>query len=82
MTNQRSVPRSLLVTLCALVALWLLHDGITLGAALGGNGALWVSPEQTFNAWFVGIAVSLISGLVPILEALRLSPAMAFRKVV
>ena len=66
----------------AFIALGLLKDGITLGAALGGNGALWVSPEQAFNAWFVAVAVSIVSGLVPIVEALRISPALAFRKVV
>ncbi len=57
------------------------HDGMTLGAALGGNGALWVTPEQALNAIVVAVAVSLVSGLVPIFEALRISPAMAFRKV-
>jgi len=66
----------------AAIALWMFRDGVTLGAALGGNGALWVTPEQSLNAIFVAIAVSLISGLVPIFEALRISPAMAFRKVV
>jgi hypothetical protein len=30
----------------------------------------------------VAFAVSLVSGLVPIIEALRISPAMAFRKVI
>jgi putative ABC transport system permease protein len=63
-------------------ALWIFRDGVTLGAALGGNGALWVTPEQALNAWLVAVAVSLVSGLVPILEALRISPAMAFRRVV
>ena len=64
------------------VALWMFHGGVTLGAALGGNGALWVTPEQALNAIFVAVAVSLVSGLVPIFEALRISPAMAFRKVI
>ena len=27
-------------------ALWMFSGGITLGAALGGNGALWVTPAQ------------------------------------
>ena len=63
-------------------ALWMFSGGITLGAALGGNGALWVTPAQALSALAVAIAVSLISGLVPILGALRISPAMAFRKVV
>ena len=64
------------------IALAWLRDGITLGAALGGNGALWVTPDQALNALVVAVAVSLVSGLVPILEALRISPAMAFRKVI
>jgi putative ABC transport system permease protein len=64
------------------IALWIFHGGMTLGAALGGNGALWVTPEQMLNATFVATAVSLVSGLVPIIEALRISPAMAFRKVI
>ena len=66
----------------ASIALLRFHNGVTLGAALGGNGALWVTSEQALNAVFVAVAVSLISGLVPIVEALRISPAMAFRKVV
>ena len=64
------------------IALSMLHDGVTLGAALGGNGALWVTLDQALNAVFVAVAVSLVSGLVPIFEALRISPAMAFRKVI
>jgi len=63
-------------------ALWMFAGGITLGAALGGNGALWVTPAQTFNALIAALAVSLVSGLVPIFEAVRLPPALAFRKVV
>ncbi len=66
----------------ACAALWMFSGGITLGAALGGNGALWVTPAQTANALIAALAVSLISGVVPILEAVRLPPALAFRKVV
>jgi len=66
----------------ATVALWLFSGGVTLGAALGGNGALWVTYPQALSALAVALGVSLIAGLVPILEALRISPAMAFRKVV
>jgi putative ABC transport system permease protein len=69
-------------TIGAAIAYGMFRDGVTLGAALGGNGALWVAPEQLLNAIFVAFAVSLVSGLVPIFEALRISPAMAFRKVV
>jgi putative ABC transport system permease protein len=63
-------------------ALWMFSGGITLGAALGGNGALWVTPAQTLNALIAALSVSLVSGVVPILEAVRLPPALAFRKVV
>jgi len=66
----------------AAVALWMFRGGVTLGAALGSNGALWVTTEQALNAIFVAVAVSLVSGFVPIFEALRISPAMALRKVV
>jgi putative ABC transport system permease protein len=64
------------------VALWMFNGGVTLGAALGNFGALWVTSAQALGALAVALAVSLVSGLVPIFEALRISPAMAFRKVV
>lgn len=63
-------------------ALWMFSGGITLGAALGGNGALWVTPAQFVNALVAALAVSIVSGIVPIFEAVRLPPALAFRKVV
>jgi putative ABC transport system permease protein len=63
-------------------ALWMFSSGITLGAALGGNGALWVTPAQTVNALVAALAVSIASGVVPISEAVRIPPALAFRKVV
>jgi putative ABC transport system permease protein len=63
-------------------AFWMFSGGITLGAALGGNGALWVTPAQTLNALIAALGVSIVSGVVPIFEAVRLPPALAFRKVV
>jgi putative ABC transport system permease protein len=66
----------------ALPALWAFSGGITLGAALEGNGALWVTPPQALNALIAALVVSILSGVVPILEAVRLPPALAFRKVV
>src|SRR5271154_238294 len=64
------------------LAVWMFSGGITLGAALGGNGALWVTPAQFVNALVAALAVSIVSGIVPIFEAVRLPPALAFRKVV
>jgi putative ABC transport system permease protein len=66
----------------ACAAFWMFSGGITLGAALGGNGALWVTPAQTLNALIAALAVSIVSGVVPIFEAVRLPPALAVRKVV
>ncbi len=63
-------------------ALWMFSGGITLGAALGGNGALWVTPAQALNALIAALAVSIVSGVVPIFEAARIPPALAFRKVI
>ncbi len=63
-------------------ALWMFSNGITLGAALGGNGALWVTSDQALSAVIAALAVSILSGIVPIFEAVRISPALAFRKVV
>ncbi len=66
----------------ALCAWRLCSDGLTLGAALNGNGALWVTRSQTLAALATAMMVSLLSGLVPILEVLRIPPAAAFRKIV
>ena len=41
-----------------------------------------MTSDQMLNATLVAIAVSLASGLVPIFEALHISPAMAYRKVI
>jgi len=49
---------------------------------LNGNGALWVTGQQAFAALTVAVTVSVISGLIPILEVMRIPPAAAFRKIV
>jgi len=63
-------------------AFWMFSGGITLGAALSGEGALWVTPAQTLNALVAALGVSIVSGVLPILEAVRIPPALALRKVV
>ena len=55
--------------------LFLCFVGVFVGVLVGVRVGVFVGV-------FVAVAVSLISGLVPIVDALRISPAMAFRKVV
>src|SRR5260370_19219999 len=62
------------------VALWLFGSGMTLGAVLGGVGYLWVSPWVATEALGVAVGLCLLSGLLPILGALRIAPALAFRE--
>ena len=57
-------------------------DGLTLGAALNGNGALWVTSQQALAGLATAVGVSVVSGLVPILEVLSIRPAAAFRRIV
>jgi putative ABC transport system permease protein len=65
------------------VCAWrLCSDGLTLGAVLNGNGALWVTGRQAFAALATAVAVSLASGLIPILGVVRIPPAAAFRRIV
>jgi len=69
-------------TFGAATALKLFYGGITLGVVLEGNGALWVTPAQAINAVIVATIVCTVSGLIPIIEALRVPPALAFRQVI
>jgi putative ABC transport system permease protein len=64
------------------LAYWLFSGGATLGPVLNGNGALYVMPEQAILGFAAAIFVALVSGLIPIAGALRVAPALAFRKTV
>ena len=64
------------------LAYWLFAGGATLGPVLNGNGALYVMPAQALVGFGAAIFVSLVSALIPIAGALRITPALAFRKVV
>ena len=66
----------------SVCAWWVFASGLTLGAVLNGNGALWITASQALAALATAVAVSTVSGLLPIFEVLRISPAAAFRKVV
>lgn len=64
------------------LAYWLFAGGVTLGPVLNGNGALYLMPAQAIFGLAAAIFVSLVSALIPIAGALRIAPALAFRKVV
>jgi putative ABC transport system permease protein len=89
----RSSMAGLLFGECAVIGLFggmigsvcawrLCADGLTLGAVLNGSGALWVTGEQTLAALATAVGVALVSGLLPILEVLRLPPPAALRSVI
>jgi len=64
------------------LACWLFAGGATLGPVLNGNGALYVMPAQALVGFGAAIFVSLVSALIPVAGALRITPALAFRKVI
>ncbi|MGO9453650.1 MAG: ABC transporter permease [Candidatus Binataceae bacterium] len=60
----------------------LFSAGATLGPVLNGLGALYVMGEQAAIGFGAAVFVSVVSGLIPIVGALRITPALAFRKVI
>jgi putative ABC transport system permease protein len=56
--------------------------GVTMGAVVGGLGYMQVTMDLAFAALFAIVTVSLASAIVPVLQAVKISPALAFRKVV
>jgi putative ABC transport system permease protein len=56
--------------------------GVTMGAVVGGLGYIQVTPDITLAALFAIVTVSLASAIVPVLQAININPALAFRKVV
>ena len=63
------------------LAYWLFAGGATMGPVLNGNGALYVMPAQTIFGFAAALFVSMVSALIPVTGALRIAPALAFRKV-
>jgi putative ABC transport system permease protein len=62
-------------------AAWVVFSsGATMGS-LSGLGALWVSPAIVAQAIAIAAAVGLLSGALPIVQALRITPAIALREV-
>ena len=64
------------------VALWSFHGGITLGALTGGLGYMAVAPDTAALAVLVALGVSILSAVLPVIQAAHIPPAVAFRKVV
>jgi putative ABC transport system permease protein len=65
------------------MALWLFSEGVALGAVLGGTaGALFVMPAAAIQGLFAAVIVSLLSGAIPVIGAMRVAPALGFREVV
>ena len=66
----------------AAAALWIFHGGISLGTLTGGLGYMAVTPNTAASAAVVALGVSILSAVIPVAQAARIAPAIAFRKVV
>ncbi|MDO8432545.1 MAG: ABC transporter permease [Candidatus Binatus sp.] len=66
----------------AALALWYFGAGMTLGALTGALGYVAVRPETAIEAILIAFIVSLAAAIVPVINAARIAPALAFRKVV
>jgi putative ABC transport system permease protein len=66
----------------AAVALWKFGHGISLGAVTGILSYLEVRPQTALAAVAVALAVSIAAAALPVLRAMRIEPATAFRKVI
>ena len=62
-------------------ALWIFGWGVVIGS-LGGAGALWVRPAGAAVALVIAAATTLLSGVLPIWRAIRISPAMGITQIV
>ena len=66
----------------ASLALWIFAHGVRLGEITGTLGYLEVRPETAAAAIATALLVSLASALCPVIRAMRVVPAMAFREIV
>ena len=76
-----------LIGLCGSIvgaglALWTFGHGIRLGEITGMLGYLQVRPETAAAGVASALLVSLASALGPVIRAMRVVPAMAFREIV
>jgi putative ABC transport system permease protein len=66
---------------CGL-ALWQFGNGTTLRSVLESAGYLTVTYGAALEALSAAIAISVLSALIPVLGAMRVTPADAFRKTI
>ncbi len=66
---------------CAL-ALWQFGSGTTLRAVLESAGYLTVTYTAALEALIAAIAISILSAVIPVVGAMRVTPADAFRKTI
>jgi putative ABC transport system permease protein len=64
------------------LAYLLFKSGYSLELIGGGAAALWVTPLGAFSALIVAIGIAILSGALPILRAVQIPPALAFRAVI
>jgi ABC-type antimicrobial peptide transport system permease subunit len=64
-----------------MLAVWQFGSGTTLRAVLESAGYLTVTWTAALEALLAAIAISLLSAAIPVLGAMRVTPADAFRKM-
>ncbi len=69
-------------SLGAAAALWKFGHGMSLGAVTGMLGYMEVRPDTALAAVAVAPIVSIAAAALPVLHAMRIAPATAFRKVI
>ena len=69
-------------SLGAVAALVKFGHGVSLGAVTGMLGYMEVRPETALAAVAVALAVSIAAAALPVMRAIRIAPAVAFRKVI
>jgi putative ABC transport system permease protein len=65
----------------ATLALCYFGQGVTLGALTGSIGHLEVRITTAIAAVVTAIGVSIVSAIIPVLHAVRVAPAIAFREI-
>ena len=66
----------------AVAAFYYFGHGVRLGEITGMLGYVQVRPETAIAAIVVALIVSIASAIIPVMQAMRVVPAMAFRQVV